>query len=307
MTRSRIALLTTLALWVIGSLLPNVRLWGLGFLDQAPTWMWILALGFPIHFAIAVGFPTRYSKQLLHRSMHRLRLAKVVSENDSKPGALNRNYVTIAVVTGLLLFCSFILLKQTTHFLGDGSLQLSTLALEDPLVRGHEAGTVHTLLAIKGFFGSGESAALAAYRMTSYASGLVFILFTFLLAARVFDSRAQALFFSVGHLSGGFMLLYFGYVENYALFVLSTSLFVLTGMGVCRRKTNRWWVLIPFAACIWFHSLGWALLPALIYVVLVHTPISYRLRNLGIVSRASLPTLHHARFHQLEYHCRQHH
>jgi Flp pilus assembly protein TadD len=269
MNRLGITILLTLALWVIGSLLPEFRMWGVGFLFPAPTWIWVFSLGLPVlSFAALEFWPGK-----------------------TRDSVVRLDYRAAAIATGMVALILFVFVKQSTHFLGDGVLKLAALGMEQPVVSGGDAGTVYTLLFVKNLLGSGEAAALTAYRVTSIVSGLFLIVISFFLAQRVLDDRARAAMFALGQLSGGFMLMYFGYVGNYALLILSVSAFALLGIGTCRRKVSRWWTLLPFTAAVWFHALGWTLLPVLIYVLVVNTPFSYRLRNTGVILKAGLVLL----------------
>jgi Flp pilus assembly protein TadD len=269
MMRVRIALLLTLAFWFTGALLPEFRMWGVGFLYPAPTWVWLVSLALPaLSFAALEFWPGRTDDVVI------------------RP-----NLAVAAMVTGVVALVLFVFLKQSTHFLGDGALQLSNLSLEQPTAKGMGAGTTHTLLAVKSLLGSGEPAALSAYRVTAIVSGLLLIAISFFLAAGVFTNRSKAALFALGQVTGGTMLMHFGYVENYSLFILSVSVFALLGIGICRRKVSRWWAVPPFAAAVWFHAMGWALLPPLVFVLLVNTPFSHRLRNTDLLLKTGLVLL----------------
>ena len=62
------------------------------------------------------------------------------------------------------------------------------------------------------------------------------------------------------------MLLYFGYVENYALLVTAIVLYTLTGILVAQGKTSGWWLLPPLVAAIFLHLMAFTLVPSLVYL-----------------------------------------
>ena len=77
----------------------------------------------------------------------------------------------------------------------------------------------------------------------------------------------------LGLSSGGYMLLFFGYVENYAPLCLGIALFLMTGVLITRGKLKRWLIVLPLAVAVFFHLAGLALVPAAFYVLAQGTPI----------------------------------
>ncbi len=84
----------------------------------------------------------------------------------------------------------FFLLRAKTHFLGDGYLNLSSLASSNPLIKFSSYGTVHTLIWLKSLIdSSGDFSALLSFQFVSILSGVLFTIVTCILARQLFDSR----------------------------------------------------------------------------------------------------------------------
>ncbi|HQL24765.1 MAG TPA: tetratricopeptide repeat protein, partial [candidate division Zixibacteria bacterium] len=73
--------------------------------------------------------------------------------------------------------------------------------------------------------------------------------------------------------------LYFGYVENYSLFVTSVCAFVLVGLLVAQGRLWRGWLLVPLGAAIFFHIMGVTLIPGAVYLLLAPTRLGQRARG----------------------------
>ena len=67
------------------------------------------------------------------------------------------------------------------------------------------------------------------------------------------------------------MLLFFGYVENYSLLVLTVAMYSLMGLLVIKGKLNRWLILIPLAFAIFFHVIAATLIPSAVYLLLANS------------------------------------
>jgi len=64
------------------------------------------------------------------------------------------------------------------------------------------------------------------------------------------------------------MLLFFGYLESYPLFVCAVGWFCLVGLMVSRGRAPRWLPLIPLALAALFHIFAVVLLPAAVFILL---------------------------------------
>jgi len=198
----------------------------------------------------------------------------------------------IALTT--LLFC---LWRARTHFLGDGYTVLALLADPEPLVKTRELGEAMMHIWVKQLFGEGEPAALRSFQAISIGSGLAYLIALVLFARALFERNRDRLLFVVGLASGGYLYNFFGYVENYSLFVLMVSLYCLTGLLVARGRAPRW-VMLPMAAlAVLFHIFGVVLIPSTIYLLPAGTrwsrwigrwPLKIKLLVIGGLAAASV-------------------
>ena len=254
--RTLAAYYLTLALTVAASLWPSGRVWGLNWWAYFPGWV------LPVLAALAVSWP------LISRLWaHRLDRSNQVKDR----------YWLYAIVSGVVVIAMFILLRTRTHFLGDGYSLISLLAADQPLIKNREFGeSIMHIWARDLLGGANATAALQAYQYVSIAAGVLFVVTAVLAARRLLSGWKAALIFLLGICSGGYALLYFGYVENYSIFGLSIVFFAFTGMLIAAGRISRWWIVLPQAAAIFLHIFGVTLLPATLYCLIRRTPVEER-------------------------------
>jgi len=169
----------------------------------------------------------------------------------------------IIIVAGFV----FYFFRGQTHFLGDGYQLLSWLQ-SDTHLKSWGKGTYLVQSWVFSLIGGDRPDALPALQLVSYLSGLLLLLGAVISAARLFDGLTRRLLFVIGLAGGGYMLLFFGYLESYPLFVCSVGWFCLTGIMVSRGRAPRWLLLIPLALATMFHIFAVALLPGAVYILL---------------------------------------
>ncbi|MEW6049581.1 MAG: hypothetical protein AB1644_00720 [Candidatus Zixiibacteriota bacterium] len=270
--RAMYAYLTTLALFFVASFYPELRLWGIGHWAFLPAWgrLVLLVVGLLIPFLIR----------------HTLTFRSVGIEMTDKDISA-KTYLVFAFATVVVLGSLFYLLRARYYFLGDGYTLLSELSAETPLVKGRGIGEGLTHVWLKSLIGGDtRRAALLSYQLLSIGSGLLFMSLTFLSASALFDRHKDRLIFAVGILSGGYMLLFFGYVENYASFCLSICLFTLAGLLIAIGKLRRWLILLPLVLALFFHVLGLTLIPAAAYILFRETKMHRILADRNWLLRA---------------------
>lgn len=166
----------------------------------------------------------------------------------------------------------FILLRGQIHFLGDGYQQISLLSHADPVIKPREFGGMAIPSLIASLLGEYSPAgATLSYQIVSVGAGCLFVIIAGVLSLSVFERRRHAVALTLGLLSGGFMLLFFGYVENYSLFVVSVVAFSLSGILASKGRVSKWWLVLPFALSCFFHIFGLTLLPALLFLLVRDT------------------------------------
>jgi tetratricopeptide (TPR) repeat protein len=179
-----------------------------------------------------------------------------------------RNYRWITLGIGAGLTAAFVLLRTKVHFLGDGYTLLSLLASQNPLIKLRNLGGMYPQIKLAQFLGEPtETDVLWSYRIVSVVMGAIFVVMTVFIANRLFENRLRRILFLLGIFSGGYMLHFFGYVENYALFYTAVAAFCLIGIAALKGLCGRWWLLVPFAIASISHIFGLILFPALSYVI----------------------------------------
>ena len=142
----------------------------------------------------------------------------------------------------LASLAAFVALRTANHLLGDGYLYLRELDADHP-VRTERAPLAFALIQVLHSMGgvSGETAE-STYRLYSYASGVLFVLLCFPVAGALGRSPREKSIALAFLLTGGYLQLFFGYVETYALCMPGILLYLLLGLRVLE---NRMSILFP--------------------------------------------------------------
>jgi Tfp pilus assembly protein PilF len=181
----------------------------------------------------------------------------------------------------LLFAISFVLFRGTTHFSGDGFQLLSRLAGHSMVVKSWDLGAS---LAHSGVYvllgGGGLETAKLAYQLVSICSGLGLLIVAGVFARLLFEDNLRRVVFFLGLATGGYMLMFFGYVENYATLNFAVIAFTLMGLAAIEGRLSPWWSVIPFAVAVSFHVFGFLLIPALLYLLLRDTTAGRKLGRL---------------------------
>ncbi len=261
-----------LSLYLAASFFPNLRVWGISQWAHFGTWvpimLFVIGAVFPV--ALFLPFKPRRSQEML------------TAESDR----LARTSKHTAVFLGIIILAAagFYLFRARTYFLGDGYTLLSLLSSESPLMmKYHEFGEILAHIWLKQLLGGdSHSAALASYQIISIGSGVILLTAISVFAMKRFSRVKDGLVFVFGMTTCGFMLLYFGYVEQYSLFVLSVTVYVLVGVHTLEAKRYRW-VLVPLQLItIFFHIFGVTLIPATIWALVADTPLGKRIGRLQL-------------------------
>jgi tetratricopeptide (TPR) repeat protein len=167
----------------------------------------------------------------------------------------------------LILFgCSlFVVLSSSIHLLGDGYLYLRELdkSVWQQVQRADRAPLTFLVVARIHELGRIESAE-GAYRLMSYMAGALYLLLIPMVAGVVGGSRNQRNLVLGIMATGGFMQLFFGYVENYALLLPGIVAFLLSGLQVLRGRLPVVVSSAILGVLIPLHFFSIAFLPALL-------------------------------------------
>ncbi|MFH1373451.1 MAG: tetratricopeptide repeat protein [bacterium] len=258
--------LVVLALFLLASYFPHWRLWGVNWWAYYPD---VIRYGLLVVGLIgAVGFHLASRKSASFDSLSRIR------------------FTILAGIASVVLVACFIVFRTTTHFLGDGYQLLSRLAEGIPSVKIWDRGAS---LIHEGLFallpGEAAARALLVFRLTSITAGVGWLLGSVILTRRLFDDNGDRCLFFLGLATGGYMLLFFGYVENYALLMTMTMLYTLSGLAVTRSGASPWWTLPLLVGAVFLHLLALVLLPSFLYLVLRRTALGRAVAHLSLKSR----------------------
>ncbi len=262
----------TVALVFAASFFAEARVWGVNWWAYLPAWgkYGLLALALvapPIILFLLRKIPT---------------LEKDGEETEGH----SRTYLWATLVLIMVFAVSFALFRGTTHFSGDGFQLLSRLAGQSMMVKSWDLGAslVHSgVYMLLG--GGGMENAKQAYQIVSISSGLGLLIVAAIFARLLFADNLRRLIFFMGLATGGYMLMSFGYVENYATLIAAMIAFALAGLASLDGKMSPWWAVIPFALATFLHIFGVLLLPALLYLLVRETGVGRWFHRLGLGTR----------------------
>ena len=248
--------LGTVAALMAGAVHPEGRVWGFNhWAYWGSSTPWILAGACIVLFALA-GW-------VLGRGIDRAGV----------PGTSGiGSWLEIVLLCALFGFL-FLLARSHYHFLGDGYQTIALLAADPPTVKGTAPLLRVVLPHVRAFFDEGEEGARRIYQLLSIGSGVVFILSTAVFARLFFSSRIDRLLFVTSSAAGGFALLFFGYVENYAPLSMWTAITFLTGIAIFEGKLSRLWILPPAFLMMGTHVFGVLVFPTVAFVFLSFGPV----------------------------------
>ncbi len=205
------------------------------------------------------------------------RRTKSVDSSSIMEGNYEKLATMIIIIAVAVLFY---LLRAKGFYLGDGESLLASVASANPIIKTREIGEslVHVWFS-RLLGGPNEQSALLSYQILSIVSGLLFLITVFLLSRKLFDCYFERLLFVALWVSGGFSLLFFGYVENYSILAFGVALFSIIGLLVMRGELSRLWILPAYTFALFMHGLALTLTPALLIVLSYRTSVFMRIRS----------------------------
>jgi len=256
-----------LVVFLATSFFPQYRLWGVNW--------WAYFPGYIPFVLFAIGAMAPIVVRAVRRRGSDVGYERASADKSGK-------YFIIVFCLTVLYALAFYLLRVKTHFLGDGYQILSILASDNPFIKPTEQGEALIHLWVKSLIGGdAETSALLSYQMVSISAGLLFLIAVAWVSKRLFDRTIDRILFWLGLASSGYMLLFFGYVENYSLFVLSVAVYSLIGLLIIKGKINRLLILPVLALAIFFHVLGVTLIPSAIYLLVASSKLGNALARLN--------------------------
>ena len=264
---SILGLLVLLAIITAASFLPERRLWGINHLAYYPVSVRIGAL-----IVMAIGFVPVVSRAIyaslvgVHGFLRdRKRTATAV--------------VVVAAVGSIFVFGAF---RSSTLLLGDGEVVannfnvtyrgdstavLATLGLinrTEPISPGTTSLYYLSSVFQTRMFGTAPTDALRFF--SCFLGGI----FVFLVLSVVYRSSLEAplaVWVLVLALLSGAMMLFFGYVENYAPLFLAGTVYVILGFRVIHGESRLWLPIAAFLMAVYLHVCGVLLGASLVFLV----------------------------------------
>lgn len=263
------AYIVTLVLYLVFSFIPDGRVWGLNWWGYYPSWVAMILF--------AVGLSVGAFVWLVAKRDYLIGREEVGSESTRSWWLFSAG----AVLTGVV---SFILLRGETHFFGDGYGMLVMLGGDmASYYQMPEYGESLAHLLVRDAIGTGgEDGALLTYQVISVFSGIVFLVSVVSMSKWLFENMTARVLFVLGLATGGYMLLFFGYVENYSLFVSSEVIYCLLGMLIASEKLPKWLILPSLVLSMFLHVMGVVLIPSAIYILFQNSKIGTRFVHLGV-------------------------
>jgi len=181
----------------------------------------------------------------------------------------------------VLLVALFVMFPSNTHFNGDGYHHLGQLENPNPLVKLRDFGEqlIH-VSAYRWLEGKTSNPAEVAYRSISIVAGIAFCVTLLLCTVKLIEDRLRRLLFFLAMASGGYILLFFGYVENYSILCLTIAITSLTGLLSAQDKLSPVWVVTSAIFACFLHGIGLFLLPSTIYILVRRTKLGTWFRDM---------------------------
>ncbi len=252
------AYLVTGLAFVVASYFTDGHVWGFNLLAFYPGIVRLLAMPIVLLIVPAAGV-------YLAR-----RLAK-----PEKPATASHQFMWIVVGIIAVSVILFYLFRTTTHFDGDGYQALSNLASGAAWLKPADFGAVALQLGIYSLLGKGgEPASLLSYQIVSYTAGVLFLLAVAVMAATQFERLRERMLFFLGMAVGGYSAQFFGYVENYGLFIASIAVYLMVGLLILKGRAARWIIIVANMLAVSLHVFGLILLPATVFILVRETRIA---------------------------------
>ena len=207
----------------------SVPVWGVDFLVYYPGWVAALC----VLLSALILMPSVRERMILG-------ISAVPDAVD--PWGSRRSFVLFALIVIAAGGGAFIGLRSAAHLLGDGYLRLRELPDAAFGTALKTSNAPLALWAIKTLYGAGLTGTSSelTYRVYSVLSGMVYLLAA-LFAARVLgrDGRERTVLLGFA-ITPGFVALFFGYVETYALLMPAIMIYLVTGIQTLRGRLPLW-------------------------------------------------------------------
>lgn len=222
-------------------LFPDLRLWGFNHLLFLPAWHLIIYTVLGLIALAILAWPDRnlYSGPFNSAAVYLM----------DKPSHLK--WLILALIT-LPIFWIF---RMPTHFLGDGYEVIGNVSGKGVVIyKWAETGAVWLVHQVAGFIPlAGREKGEYAYAIVSAISGTASIFIFFALAYELGKQAVERLFIALLLTFSGWILLFFGYTENYPILWPVIAGYILFSVRFINEKNTILLPTIFMAAAIGLH------------------------------------------------------
>ena len=262
-----------LAVYLVAAFAPAARVWGFDWWGYYPILVQVALVFIGVTTGIGV-----------------MKWSGGISSEEEESPKLGE---WLSVVIGAVMVAGFVMLPSATHITGDGYQVLGMLSHD---VKSAKIWDMGADIVNRAFYavvsGEPQQRALTAFRVESAVAGVVFLVGLVVISKRLFSDNIRRLLFVTGVATGGYMLLFFGYVENYSFLITSLLLFCLAGLLVANDRLSVWWLLLFLVPAISLHIFAVAILPGFLYLAVCKARWSGQLwkryRKQGLLYSAAL-------------------
>jgi tetratricopeptide (TPR) repeat protein len=165
-----------------------------------------------------------------------------------------RRYLIWAIIAGLSALV-FWFLRMPTHFLGDGLEVISNVSEFNPVIhKWTETWSIRLIHFIAGLLPyEGDQSGEYAYGIVSVVSGSITLFTFFILAYELGTSTIDRLFIFCLLSFAGWMLLFFGYAENYPIIWPFVASYLIMGIRYIKGKCSLIWPMALLILLIMLH------------------------------------------------------
>ncbi len=173
---------------------------------------------------------------------------------------ISRALVIAAALAG------FFLLSSARNFLGDGYRLMQTPGA-DKWTSMLRAPLTYTIIQSLHNIGSAYWETVEnTYRTYSYASGVLYVLFAFPIATVLGKNALERTIVLAFLLTAGYIQLFFGYVENYALFMPGLLLYLYLGLRACEDRAPLYFPALLLGLLLALHRGFFIFGPSVLYL-----------------------------------------
>ena len=255
-----ISLILPFFLW-LASFFPKSRFWGINHWAYYPFWLRTAVIA----SALVIFIPRVQQKLATFLKPPLIRFFDIFTESRKVLG-----YLSIAIIS-LLIFYFF---RTNTHFLGDGyqildSIRTGTLTpnWSQPLSIWISLRLYRLLFPVLNLDGA------SVYALTSFAAGIIFVIFAARLAILLGRNPSTRWFIFLILILMGTSQLFFGYAEHYPLLSSGIMIYLYYSLKYLFGETKVFVPAMIFLILLPIHFSSLYLFPSLLYLFLYNRDI----------------------------------